>query len=100
MYGLGKSEEYAKDWVQVHRFLLFRSLALLVRTDPSSSGLCRDRLFICTKFGLIPQADGGYKVNGTPGYVRDSCEGSLKRLGTDCIDLYCTTRSTSLLSSC
>ncbi|OOG48529.1 aldo/keto reductase [Rhodanobacter sp. C01] len=50
----------------------------------------REQAFIATKFGIVrdlanPQARG---VNGRPEYVRASCEGSLKRLGIDTIDLY------------
>ena len=50
----------------------------------------RDKVVLATKFGIVrdpanPQARG---VNGKPGYVRSSCEGSLRRLGVDHIDLY------------
>ena len=50
----------------------------------------RDQLIIATKFGIVrdpdnPQARG---VSGRPEYIRKACEGSLKRLGTDYIDLY------------
>ncbi len=50
----------------------------------------RDELIIATKFGIVrdpgnPQARG---VSGQPEYIRKACEGSLKRLGTDYIDLY------------
>jgi len=50
----------------------------------------REKLIIATKFGIVrdpanPKARG---VNGKPDYIRKSCEGSLKRLGTDYIDLY------------
>src|SRR3984893_10708414 len=50
----------------------------------------RDQLIIATKFGIVrdpanPQARG---ISGRPEYVRKACEGSLKRLGTDHIDLY------------
>lgn len=50
----------------------------------------RDRLIVATKFGIVrdpanPQYRG---INGKPDYVRKSCEGSMKRLGTDHIDLY------------
>ena len=50
----------------------------------------RDQVFIATKFGIVrdannPQARG---INGSPDYIRHSVEGSLKRLGTDHIDLY------------
>ncbi|UHM91659.1 aldo/keto reductase [Rahnella victoriana] len=50
----------------------------------------RNQVFLATKFGIVrdpanPQARG---TNGHPDYVRQSVEGSLKRLGTDVIDLY------------
>jgi len=50
----------------------------------------REKLIIATKFGIVrdpanPKARG---VNGKPDYIRKSCEGSQKRLGTDYIDLY------------
>ena len=50
----------------------------------------RDKVFLATKFGIVrdpanPHARG---TNGHPDYVRQSVEGSLKRLGTDVIDLY------------
>ena len=50
----------------------------------------RSEVVLATKFGIVmdsvnPAARG---VNGRPEYVRSSCEGSLKRLGVDVIDLY------------
>jgi aryl-alcohol dehydrogenase-like predicted oxidoreductase len=50
----------------------------------------RATLIIATKFGIVrdpanPQARG---VSGKPDYIRKACEGSLKRLGIDHIDLY------------
>ncbi len=48
----------------------------------------RDRVVIATKFGQEFLNDGSRRVNGRPEYVRTACEGSLKRLGIDCIDLY------------
>lgn len=49
----------------------------------------RDKAFVATKFGNMRDAAGGFLgVNGRPDYVRSSCEGSLKRLGIDTIDLY------------
>lgn len=47
----------------------------------------REEVVLATKFGLV-QKDGGVGVNGTPNYVKSSCEASLKRLGVDHIDLY------------
>ncbi|KAL6344461.1 hypothetical protein AAG906_039717 [Vitis piasezkii] len=34
------------------------------------------------------RSDGKFEVRGDPAYVRAACEGSLKRLEVDCIDLY------------
>src|SRR6266542_3870600 len=49
----------------------------------------REGLIIATKFGIVRNADPKYRgVNGRPEYVRQSCEGSLRRLGLDVIDLY------------
>jgi aryl-alcohol dehydrogenase-like predicted oxidoreductase len=50
----------------------------------------RDEVLIATKFGVKPNADGpaGRPRDGTPENVRASIEGSLKRLGTDHVDLY------------
>ncbi|MGA2022977.1 MAG: aldo/keto reductase [Candidatus Sulfotelmatobacter sp.] len=50
----------------------------------------RDKVVLATKFGIVrdpanPQVRG---VNGKPDYIRRSCEGSLKRLGIETIDLY------------
>ncbi|HKK02250.1 MAG TPA: aldo/keto reductase, partial [Desulfuromonadales bacterium] len=50
----------------------------------------RTQVVLATKFGIVrdpsnPKARG---VNGRPEYVRSACEASLKRLGTDHIDLY------------
>jgi aryl-alcohol dehydrogenase-like predicted oxidoreductase len=49
----------------------------------------RNSVFLATKFGVVrgprPQDRG---VNGRPEYVTSSCEGSLRRLGVDTIDLY------------
>ena len=50
----------------------------------------RDEAVIATKFGIV--RDAGYperrSVNGRPEYVRQACDGSLRRLGVDHIDLY------------
>jgi aryl-alcohol dehydrogenase-like predicted oxidoreductase len=49
----------------------------------------RNQLFIGTKFGIVRDSEGGFHgVNGRPEYLRSECEKSLKRLGTDVIDLY------------
>ncbi len=50
----------------------------------------RAGLTIATKFGIVrdPSNPASRGVNGKPAYVKSSCEGSLKRLGIDVIDLY------------
>src|ERR671912_460103 len=51
----------------------------------------RDKVIIATKFGWdIDQKTGEHRggVNSKPDQIRQSIEGSLKRLGTDYIDLY------------
>ncbi len=48
----------------------------------------REQVVLATKFGIIADADGNRGVNGTPEYVRSSCDASLQRLGVDYIDLY------------
>jgi aryl-alcohol dehydrogenase-like predicted oxidoreductase len=50
----------------------------------------RDEVILATKFGIIrdPNNPNLRGVSGKPEYVKKSCEGSLKRLGTDHIDLY------------
>jgi aryl-alcohol dehydrogenase-like predicted oxidoreductase len=53
----------------------------------------RESVVLATKFGNVKDADGQVTgVNGRPEYVRASCEGSLRRLGTDTIDIYCQHR--------
>ncbi len=49
----------------------------------------RDEVVIATKFGNMRRIDGAaLGINGSPEYVKAACEMSLKRLGTDHIDLY------------
>jgi aryl-alcohol dehydrogenase-like predicted oxidoreductase len=49
----------------------------------------RERFVLATKFGSVRLPDGRLLgADGRPEYVRAACEGSLKRLGTDVIDLY------------
>ena len=46
-----------------------------------------EKVQLATKFGVIYR-DENSEVRGDPEYVRAACEGSLKRLGVDCINLY------------
>ncbi|KAA0970421.1 aldo/keto reductase [Aureimonas fodinaquatilis] len=65
-YGSGQNESFIGEVIKGHR----------------------EKLVIATKFGSVRYADGGRGVCGTPDYVRSACEASLKRLGTDHVDLY------------
>jgi aryl-alcohol dehydrogenase-like predicted oxidoreductase len=50
----------------------------------------RNEVVLATKFGIVRSADdpGVRSISGRPEYVRQAAEGSLRRLGTDHIDLY------------
>ena len=55
-----------------------------------SSDLLREKVVLATKVGIVrdPKNPHIRGVNGKPDYVRSSCEGSLRRLGVETIDLY------------
>ena len=49
----------------------------------------RDQIILATKFGVARGEDGSWQgVRGGADYVKACCDASLKRLGTDHIDLY------------
>jgi len=50
----------------------------------------RETVTIATKFGILrdPDKPEFRGINGKPDYVKQSCDGSLRRLGVECIDLY------------
>src|ERR1700683_715016 len=49
----------------------------------------RDDVVPATKFGNQGNEDGSFlRINGTPEYVLESCDASLRGLGVDVIDLY------------
>src|ERR1051326_4527193 len=67
MYGSGKNEELVGHAIKDRR----------------------DQVMLATKFGNVRGPKGEFLgVNGRPEYVKQACEGSLKRLGVDVIDLY------------
>jgi aryl-alcohol dehydrogenase-like predicted oxidoreductase len=53
-------------------------------------GTRRDEAVIATKFGIVRDPGDPMKrsINGRPEYVKQACDDSLARLGTDHIDLY------------
>jgi aryl-alcohol dehydrogenase-like predicted oxidoreductase len=50
----------------------------------------REHVIVATKFGIVrdPQNPAVRGVSGKPDYIRQACEGSLRRLEVDAIDLY------------
>jgi aryl-alcohol dehydrogenase-like predicted oxidoreductase len=51
----------------------------------------RDEVFLATKFGIKLVSEDNLidrVIDGRPEYLREACDGSLKRLGVDHIDLY------------
>jgi aryl-alcohol dehydrogenase-like predicted oxidoreductase len=49
----------------------------------------RDQVVVATKFGLVSHSgDGAGVLDSSPANIRTAVEGSLRRLGTDRIDLY------------
>ena len=50
----------------------------------------REQVVLATKFGIMrdPNDPASRGINGRPEYVKSACDASLKRLGTDHIDLY------------
>jgi aryl-alcohol dehydrogenase-like predicted oxidoreductase len=50
----------------------------------------RDQVVLATKCGIVrdPNDPTRRGFDGSPGYIQRSCEGSLKRLGVEVIDLY------------
>src|SRR5438309_10041457 len=50
----------------------------------------REQVIIATQFGILrdPAKPEFRGISGKPDYVRQACEGSLRRLGLDVIDFY------------
>lgn len=67
MYGVGHNEELVGEAIQGRR----------------------EEAVIATKVGFVRRPDGSYvRLDGSPEYIREACEASLRRLGIDHIDLY------------
>lgn len=69
-----------------------RKLILLTRRVTGCTGKAikgsREKYVIATKFGNKRLPDGTRVVDGSPKYVHEACDASLKRLQIDYIDLY------------
>jgi aryl-alcohol dehydrogenase-like predicted oxidoreductase len=48
----------------------------------------RDGIVLASKFGQTRRPGGANGVDGSPAYIAQACEASLKRLGVEAIDLY------------
>lgn len=66
LYGFGANEELLREAIG-HR---------------------RGEYFLASKCGLFKNSQGVREINGRPEKIRQTCQESLKRLGTDNIDLY------------
>ncbi|MEW2415237.1 aldo/keto reductase [Streptomyces sp. NPDC046866] len=67
IYGRGRNEEFIAPFVAAHR----------------------DEITLATKFGIERTDDPHYRgIRNDRAYIRQAVEGSLRRLGTDVIDLY------------
>ncbi|XP_059632068.1 probable aldo-keto reductase 2 [Cornus florida] len=96
LYGTPKSEE---DMIALLHHAINSGVTFLDTSDmygpfaneillgKGLKGGMRERVQLATKFG-ISFANGKADIRGDPDYVRACCEGSLKRLDVDCIDLY------------
>ncbi|HXR73044.1 aldo/keto reductase [Actinocrinis sp.] len=60
---------------------------LIARAVASYGGDTSDVL-IATKGGHLRPGDGSWTVNGSPEYLKQACDASLKRLGVEAIGLY------------
>jgi aryl-alcohol dehydrogenase-like predicted oxidoreductase len=70
---------YASD-VGHNETLIARALA--------SYGGDTSGVLVATKGGHLRPGDGSWTLNGSPAYLKEACEASLKRLGVEAIGLY------------
>lgn len=68
IYGSGANEEFVAPFVRAHR----------------------DEIVLATKYAIVRKADDPHYrgISNDPAYIRRAVEASLRRLGTDVIDLY------------
>src|SRR5215217_1614231 len=87
VYTTGASTDDAESVRAIHRAL---DLGVThIDTAEIYGPFHREELVVATKFGLVSHSGGGPGViDSSPANIRAAVEGSLKRLGTDHIDLY------------
>ncbi|MCX7173531.1 MAG: aldo/keto reductase [Proteobacteria bacterium] len=66
LYGYGANEELLAPVIKPHR----------------------KKIVLASKCGIFRNADGVREINGRPAVLKKTCEDSLRRLGTEVIDLY------------
>jgi aryl-alcohol dehydrogenase-like predicted oxidoreductase len=101
---MGMSENYGPSDAAENRALLERAVELGVNFLDTADSYGpfsneeligrflagrRERLVVATKFGFVRSADpAAPPIDNSPAYIRSACEGSLRRLAIDAIDLY------------
>ncbi|MFN8075751.1 MAG: aldo/keto reductase [Kineosporiaceae bacterium] len=60
----------------------------LIAEALASYGGDTSEVLVATKGGHLRPGDGSWTQNGSPGYLKEACEASLKRLGVEAIGLY------------
>ncbi len=60
----------------------------LIAEALASYGSDTDHVVVATKGGHLRPGDGSWTQNGSPDYLKQACEASLKRLGVEAIGLY------------
>jgi aryl-alcohol dehydrogenase-like predicted oxidoreductase len=60
----------------------------LIARALASYGSDAAEVLVATKGGHLRPGDGSWTLNGSPDYLRQACEASLRRLGVDAIGLY------------
>ncbi|WBB66109.1 aldo/keto reductase [Micromonospora sp. WMMD812] len=75
------------DAYHLHADEVGHNESLIARGLATYGGDTSDVL-IATKGGHLRPGDGSWTINGSPDYIRQACEASLKRLGVEAIGLY------------
>ncbi|GIF21434.1 aryl-alcohol dehydrogenase-like predicted oxidoreductase [Actinoplanes tereljensis] len=60
----------------------------LIARALASYGGDTSEVLVATKGGHLRPGDGSWTLNGSPSYVKEACDASLKRLGVEAIGLY------------
>ena len=75
------------DSYHIHADEVGHNEALIARALATYGG-DKSSVLVATKAGHLRPGDGSWTINGSPSYIFQACEESLKRLGGDAIGLY------------